>query len=227
MRREEAARHDEQACITLQRRIIRRLRSAGPSGLSRSELYRMLSRPITKAALDDALTKIKGQGMARERRIETSFPGRPKEIWQLTEASCVDNEKNSDVRHVTFIVMEPGCDHVAIVTADICDVDGNASREEYCATEAGFVESLRRAVTRWADTPAGRRAVGQTHGQLTIETLASYLDVPLSLMLAAVGINNLVITPISANASGKWHLADLLYAPGVTGACKSTPQSAL
>lgn len=113
------------------------------------------------------------------------------------------------MEHVTFIVMETGCDRVAIVTADVGNDD--PERESYLASERGFVETLRKAVTRWAaTTPSGKRAMLETHGQLTIETIQTYVDLPLRLMLASEGIVCLSCVVTTANNSGYWHLTDLL-----------------
>ena len=70
-----------QAYLTLQKRIMRRLKEAGPEGMSRSELYRSLSSPITRRSLDIALTALRTQGRAQARRVETGRRGRPSEVW--------------------------------------------------------------------------------------------------------------------------------------------------
>jgi len=117
------------------------------------------------------------------------------------------------MEHVTFIVMESGCDRVSIVTADVGDVVGDdPERESYLASERGFFETMKKAVTRWATTtPSGKRAVDETHGQLTIETIQPYIDLPLRLMLAAEGIVCLSCVAAAASTSGEWHLTDLLF----------------
>jgi hypothetical protein len=70
-----------QAYLTLQKRILRRLTAAGPSGLSRTDLFRSLGSPITKSSLDIALAALKRRSMALARRIETGTRGRPSEVW--------------------------------------------------------------------------------------------------------------------------------------------------
>lgn len=93
MRRKETERRNMQAYITLQKRIMRRLRGAGPQGLSRTDLYRMLSRPITKTSLNIALAALKRRGLALVRRVETGLPGRPKEVWWAANNTSIGGMK--------------------------------------------------------------------------------------------------------------------------------------
>lgn len=75
-----------QAYLTLQKRIMRRLEAAGPTGVGRNALYRSLGSPITKSSLDIALSALKHRGKALARRVETGMRGRPAEIWWATGA---------------------------------------------------------------------------------------------------------------------------------------------
>jgi hypothetical protein len=70
-----------QSYVTLQKRIMRRLKEAGYEGMSRSDLYKSLSRPLTKRSLDIALNALRQRGMASARRVETGRRGRPSEVW--------------------------------------------------------------------------------------------------------------------------------------------------
>lgn len=73
-----------QSLMTLRRRIMRRLKDAGVSGMSRSDLYKSLSHPITAKIMDMALNTLKQRGEVKVRRVETGRPGRPCEIWWAT-----------------------------------------------------------------------------------------------------------------------------------------------
>ena len=72
-----------QAYRALEKRIMRRLATAGAQGLNRGQLYLSLSRPITRRSLDVALNSLRQRGLALARRVETGHPGRPAEVWYV------------------------------------------------------------------------------------------------------------------------------------------------
>lgn len=81
MKRRDLEGRTMQRYLTLQKRIMRRLTSAGATGITRSELYRTLGSPITRMSMDIALNALRKRGKALARRIETGTVGRPKEVW--------------------------------------------------------------------------------------------------------------------------------------------------
>lgn len=80
-RRKDNETRSIQRYITLQKRIMRRLEEAGPAGIKRTDLYRSLGSPITRASMDIALNALKSRAKALARRVETGTRGRPSEIW--------------------------------------------------------------------------------------------------------------------------------------------------
>jgi len=67
--------------ILLQKRILRRLTDAGKIGMNRGQLYRSLSRPLTRLDLDVALRSLRNRGLARTQMIMSGHRGRPAEMW--------------------------------------------------------------------------------------------------------------------------------------------------
>lgn len=82
--RKDESRMTIQSLLTLRRRIMRRLKKVGPNGMTRTELYRSLSHPITATIMDMALNTLLELGEVKVRRIETGKRGRPSEVWWAT-----------------------------------------------------------------------------------------------------------------------------------------------
>jgi hypothetical protein len=63
--------------------ILSALKTAGPSGLSRTELSNLFSRNVPANQIARALGELSRRGLARQHKNEGSS-GRPAEIWKLS-----------------------------------------------------------------------------------------------------------------------------------------------